>query len=896
MTIAAGSRLGPYEVLGPLGAGGMGEVYRARDAKLNRDVAIKVLPEAFAADAERLARFRREAQVLAALNHPHIAAIYGLEESGGIEALVLELVPGETLAERLARGPIPVDEALEIARQIADALEAAHEKGIVHRDLKPANVKLTPEGKVKVLDFGLAKALSGDASSPDVSRSPTMTAQATQAGVVIGTAAYMSPEQARGKAVDKRADIWAFGAIVWEMLMGRRLFEGETVSDVLAAVLRQNLDFAALPEDTPDGIVRLLHRSLERDPKSRLHDIADARLEIEESQRAPARRVESKTAAPPSRSRALQWVPWLVAAAALLAAFASMRRKPAVAEDLVRLSVDLPENMSLDANVGDQTQILAISPDGRRIAFQVKGGEGHRIFVRDLSRENAEPVAGTEDGSSPFFSPDGEWLGFVAGDKLKKTLLRGGTPVTLAPASRGRGAAWGSDDTIVFTPSVNAGLARMSAAGGEPRPLTVLDPATRERTHRWPELVPEGNWALFTVGTEEKPGDYDDSRIDAVSLTTGKRHVVYRGASLALYAPPGRLLLARRGDILAAPFDPQAAEVRGPAVPVLQGVSGDSRSGVSYFGVAKTGALVYAVGLSSQGLTEIAWIDRTGRQEAAGIPPGPYAQIALSPDGQKLAYAVGPGGGSRSDIWIADLAHRAQFQLTSTGQAASPCWAPDGASVAFSTPAGDAILRQRVDGTAAAEVLWQAPHRVPITMDSFVPDGSAVLATLSGLPSRNDIYLIALTGDRAGRALISTPDSEQRGMISPDGRWLAYTGEYEGRSHIYVQPYPSLAGRFQISRTGGAAPRWSRDGKELFFTWNDEVFAVPIRLSPIFAPGEPRPLFKIDRPPKSEWGDIYDVSPDGKRFVFLVRQKEANRSTRLNVVLNFSKHLAGGAP
>ena len=713
---------------------------------------------------------------------------------------------------------------------------------------------------------------------------------------MIGTAAYMSPEQARGKAVDKRTDIWAFGAILWEMLTGRRLFEGETVSDVLAAVLRQNLDFSSLPEGTPEGVVRLLHRCLERDPKNRLHDIADARLEIEESLRAPRRRDESNTAGKPPRAPALQWIPWLVAAAALLAAFASIRRKPAVAEDLVRLSLDLPEDTSLDANVGDQAQILAISPDGRRIAFQVKGGEEHRIFVRDLSRENAEPIAGTKDGSSPFFSPDGEWLGFLAGDMLKKTAIQGGTPVTLAPASRGRGAVWGSEDTIVFTPSVNAGLVRISAAGGEPRPLTTLDPAARERTHRWPEIVPEGNWVLFTVGTEEKPGDYDDSRIDAVSLKTGKRHVVYRGASLARYAAPGRLLLARRGDILAAPFDPVTAEVRGPAVPVLQGVSGDSRSGVSYFGVAKTGALVYAVGLSTQGSNQIVWIDRTGRQEPTGIPPGSYAQIALSPDGEKLAYAVGPGGGARSDIWIADLAHRAQFQLTSTGQAASPCWSPDGASVAFSTPAGDVILRQRVDGKGAAEVLWQSPLKVPITMDSFLPDGSAVFATLSGLPSRTDIFLISLTGGRAARALIGTPEAEQRGMISPDGRWLAYTGEYEGRSHVYVQPYPSLAGRFQISRVGGLAPRWSRDGKELFFTWNDEVFAVPIRLSPTFAPGEPRPVFKIDRPPRSEWGDIYDVSPDGKRFIFLVRQKEPNQTARLNVVLNFSKHLDGAAP
>ncbi|HEX7253382.1 MAG TPA: protein kinase, partial [Thermoanaerobaculia bacterium] len=502
MTLSAGSRLGPYEIVAPLGAGGMGEVWRAHDARLGRSVAIKVLPQAFASDAERLARFRREAQVLAALNHPHIAAIYGLEESSGVEALVLELVEGETLAERLARGPLPMDEGLSIAHQIAEALEAAHERGIVHRDLKPANVKLTPDGKVKVLDFGLAKALAGDSSSPDVSTSPTITAAATQAGVVIGTAAYMSPEQARGRSVDKRADIWAYGATLWEMLTGRRLFEGETVSDVLAAVLRQELDFAVLPAETSSGVVRLLHRCLERDPKSRLHDIADARLEIEESLKAPVPIVGAETFERRGPSSAVRWVPWLVAAAALLALalFALLRRTPSVTEDLVRLSVLLPEKVAPDFSSGDQEQILAISPDGRRFAFTGKSGEERKIFVRELSRENPEPVFGTEGGSTPFFSPDSEWLGFVAGDKLKKTAIRGGTPITLASVPRSRGAVWATDGTIVFTSTVNTPLFRIPAAGGESRPLTALDAAARERTHRWPEIVPEGGWILFTIG------------------------------------------------------------------------------------------------------------------------------------------------------------------------------------------------------------------------------------------------------------------------------------------------------------------------------------------------------------------------------------------------------------
>ena len=898
MRVSPGSRLGPYEVLSPLGAGGMGEVWRAKDPRLGREVAIKVLPETFSADAERLARFRREAQVLASLNHPHVGAIYGLEEAGGVEALVLELVEGETLADRIAFGPLPAEEALAIARQIAEALEAAHERGIVHRDLKPSNVKITPDGQVKVLDFGLAKALTGDRSSPDVSTSPTMTAVSTQAGIVIGTAAYMSPEQARGRSVDKRADIWALGAILWEMLTGRRLFEGDTVSDVLAAVLRQEIDFGALPAGTPDGVVRVLQRCLERDPKNRLHDAGDVRLEIEEAGRAPSGRIAKPTVERSGWGPA-RWVLAVLMGAVLasLAVFAILRRpsKPAADDRLVRLAVVLPENLALDATAGDQMQILAVSPDGRRIVFRGKAGTERRLFVRDLSREEPDPISGTDGGAEPFFSPDGEWLGFVAGDKLKKTAIRGGTPVTLATAGRNRGAAWTSDGSIVFAPTINAPLFQVAAAGGEARPVTTLDRAARERSHRWPEAVPGSEWVLFTVGTEDKPGDYEDSRIDAVSLKTGKRHVVYRGASLARYDPSGHLLLARRGDILAAPFDAATAQVPGAAVPALQGVSGDPRSGVSYFAVAGNGSLVYATGLSVEGANDIVWIDRKGALQPTGIPPGSYTSLALSPNGESLAYGVGPGGGARSDVWIADLVHSSRFQLTFTGEAVAPCWTPDGKSVVFSTPAGDAVLRQRADGTAPAEVLWRSPYRVQITSDSFLPDGSAFIVTVYGLPSRSDILVVPLSGERVARPLVATPGAEYQGMISPDGRWIAYTGEYDGSGQIYVQPYPSLAGRWQISRQGGFGARWSRDGSELFFSWNDEIVAVPIQRSPTFAPGEPHSLFKIERPAAIERNDFFVAAPDGKRFVALVRERNtAIQAPRLNVAINFGQGLARG--
>ncbi len=894
-----GTRIGPYEVLAPLGAGGMGEVYRAKDARLDREVALKVLPEEFFEDRDRVARFEREAKALAALNHPGIAAVYSFEAVSGRHILVMELVEGEGLDARIARGPLPFDEALPIARQIAEALEAAHERGIVHRDLKPANVMVTPDGRVKILDFGLAKAFEADpasGSSPQVTQSPTLTARATAAGVILGTAAYMSPEQARGRSADRRADIWAFGCVLFEMITGKRVFEGETASDVLAAVLRQEIDFAALPIETPPGLVRLLRRCLQRDPSKRLHDAGDAKLEIDDASESPPERPASAAPRKATSSRALLLAPWLVAAAMALIAVLSQRRASPGAAEVVHLSVNIPEDMSVDPNLLTQMQVLAMSPDGRRIAFRGKTGEESRIFLRDLSRESSEPVPGTEGGDNPFFSPDGEWLGFVSGDKLKKTAIRGGTPITLATAPQSRGASWADDGTIVFAPAVNSPLLRISADGGEPRPLTALQAAGRERTHRWPEVLPGGKTALFTVGTEDKPGEYDDARIEAVSLATGKRHVVYKGASFARCVPPGHLLLARHGDLLAVPFDLEKAQVRGTPAPALQGVSGDSRSGVAYFGVARTGALAYSVGLSAQGINEIVWMDRAGRREPTGIPPGIYSALTLSPDGRKLAYAEGPAGGARSDVWITDLARGGQFQLTSTGQANSPCWTPDGTSVVYSTPAGDAVLRQRADGSGPAEVLWRPPYRVPVTSDSFAPDGSALLLTLLGLPSRSEIFLLPLSGDRKARALISTPQDEHRGMISPDGRWLAYTGEYDAGPQIYIQRFPSLAGRWQVSRNGGDAPRWSRDGRELFYARGDQVFSVPIQQEPAFSPGEPHALFRIDRPGSREGREIYDVAPDGKRFIVLVRQKESDKAPRLDVILNFGKRLGGGTP
>ncbi|MEP6767712.1 MAG: protein kinase, partial [Acidobacteriota bacterium] len=819
----------------------------------------------------------------------------------GAPALVMELVDGPTLQDRIAEGALPVEEALSIARQIAEALEYAHERGIIHRDLKPANVKLTSDGQIKLLDFGLAKALDTGregASTADLTRSPTMTSQGTAMGVILGTAAYMSPEQARGKPVDRRTDVWAFGVLLWEMLTGARLFQGETVTDTLAAVLMREPEWNSLPTALPRAVLRLLHRCLERDPKQRLHDIADARLEIQGAMTDPD--LESASPSSPAvQSRRRSIAPWLIAAAAVgIAAWSiwSGRRRPA--PEVVRLAVPMPAGMQIEPNLQEQVQVLAISPDGRRIAFQGRAGDHRSLFVRDLASAAPQPLAGTEEAGDVFFSPDGEWVGFSGNGHLKKISVHGGTPVTLATTGGTRGGAWGSGGTIVFAPTVNSGLFRVPAAGGEPRPLTTIDAAHGERTHRWPEILPDGATVLFTVGTQDKPGDYDEARIDAVSLETAKRHTVYQGASQARYAAPGFLILARHGDLLSVPFDAGNALIHGTPVPVLQGAGGDPHSGVAFFGVATTGTLAFVPRSAGERLDEIVWLDRAGRAQPTGIRPGQYTHVAISPDGRRLAYSEGAGFGTRSDNWIFDVARGSALQLTSDGNARGACWSPDSKSIVYSTVGADGFIRRSADGSGPREILWRTPLRVPLTPDSFTADGSAMLLTRYGMPTRSDIFLLPLTGDRTLRPLIQTSLAEEGAALSPDGRWLAYTGEYSGTTaQVYVQPFPSLAGRWQVSTESGVVgshnmPRWSRDGKELFYFTNNTLMSVPVELSPTFTYGKAQPLFRVENPEVNDWNSIYDVSPDGKRFAFILQKSRATMPSRIDVVLHWTDRLS----
>jgi Tol biopolymer transport system component len=907
MPLTSGSRVGPYEVLAPLGAGGMGEVYRARDTRLGREVALKSLPAAMASDPDRLARLEREAKLLAALSHPNIAAIYGVEEApDGARILVLELAAGETLGERLKRGAMPLEDIVAVARQMVAALEAAHERGIVHRDLKPDNVKVAPDGGVKVLDFGLAAAFGGVGSVSDpggmLSQSPTMSARMTAAGMLLGTAAYMSPEQARGKPVDKRADIWAFGAVLWEMVCERRLFDGETVTDLLAAVLRQDVPWQTLPDSIPAPLRRLLRRCLERDPQRRLRDIGEARLvlddvaagKIDPSDAGGAQAIAG-AASGASRSRPS---PLILAAAALtLAALAAaggfwMRgRETSPSRPATRLSFMLPPNASLQTL--DDRQTLAVSKDGRTLVFTAAEGGATKIFVRRLDAAAAVPLPGTEGAQDLFLSPDGAWVAFFADGKLVKTPLSGGPSVTLCEGGQSRGGVWGEDGNIIVAPEVTSGLMRVPATGGTLQPITTPDSAKGERSHRWPEILPDGHSVLFTVGMLEKPGDYDDSAIDVVDLKTGARHNVYQGASMARLAPSGHLLVASRGVLYALPFDAKTARVTGPAVPAVEGVSGDPSSGVSFFGVGLDGTLAYIAGGPAGRERDVFWVDRDGKTTPIPVPPRQYRDIRISPDGTRIALSEGPGSGRQSDIDIYDIVHGTTLRLTSDGQSGTPVWTPDGRSVVYDHYSSHTVQRRAADGSGAP-VAIRGHESFLIIPSAVMPDGLTVLLNRSGLPSKGDILTLAMDGSEDMKSWSATPAHEVEAIPSPDGKLLAYTVVEKADPAIMVQSYPGPGGRWQVSEGPAVSARWSHDQRQLFFLSNQAVMVVPVTSTSPFTYGRPEQVLSLrELHTAPRWGSSqYDVTPDGRRFVFLLDRLRESSPQQVNVVLNWSDELS----
>jgi eukaryotic-like serine/threonine-protein kinase len=876
MTLATGTKLGAYEILVEIGAGGMGEVYRARDTNLGRDVAIKVLPDSFARDAERPARFQREAKVLASLNHPNIAAIYDVEISGESRALIMELVEGPTLAERIASGPIPIDEALRIARQMADALEYAHERGVVHRDLKPANIKISRDDAVKILDFGLAKAVEGDASSMDMANSPTLTHMATQAGVLLGTAAYMSPEQAKAKAVDRRADIWAFGCVLYEMLTGKMAFTGETVSDTLAAVIRAEPDWSQLPTATPWRVRMLLQRCLQKDPKQRLQAIGEARIAIDEVlSGAPEPASPAATASASARPFWQRAFPWALFGAAAIAGIVGWILKPASQRPVTRTVIALPQGQRLaDFN---HYLVLALSPDGSQLAYVATtdgaGGATQQIYLRKMDSLEANPVLGTEGGSDPFFSRDGQWLGFFADGKLKKVSVYGGPAQVLADAALVAGASWNEQGMIAFSGGTTP-IYQIPDAGGTPRAVTQL--ANGELGHGWPEFLPGGKAVLFSNG----------SGIFAQRIGTGERRNLAPGGVSPRYLPPGYLLYAQGGNLMAAPFDAKRLELEGTPVPVVGNVMEEAIPTPAQYSVSATGSLVYVSGSAQASQSKLVWVSRNGTEQPLPAPARDYGEPRLSPDGRRVALDIGGG-----QIWIYDLARDTLTRFTFKGGGGEPAWTPDGKRIAFASIGGGGAINlywQMADGSGGLQRLTTSAHfQVPL---SWSPNGQLLaFQELAGVPA--DIRVLRLS-DRKVQTFLQSSTAAGAPQFSPDGRWMAYVSDESGRFEIYVQPYPGPGGKYQISTDGGNEPVWNRNGRELFYRNGDKMMAVEITTEPSFSAGNPKMLFQGGYVRTNASFPEYDVSPDGQRFLMLKPTELAQAApTQIDVVLNWAEEL-----
>jgi Tol biopolymer transport system component len=826
VTSLVGRQIGVYTILSRLGAGGMGEVYRARDTRLGRDVAVKVLPYVFVSDPDRLARFEREAHLLATLNHPHIGAIYGIEEAAGVRALILELVEGPTLAERLSAGPMPVREAVSIARQIAEALDAAHEKGIIHRDLKPANIKVTPEGIVKVLDFGLAKAgaLAGD------------TADATRDGAILGTPGYMSPEQARGQAVDKRTDIFAFGAILYEMLSGLRAFDGETAMDAVTAVLNNDPpELPAAERRIPPALTRIVDRCLKKNPAGRFQSASDLAFALE-GVSSPS---DTAAMAPIASGRTglLQnpRTAWAIAAScALLVALAiatTFYLRPAAPEPMVtRLEITTPPT-------GDAYSMV-LSRDGRQLAYVANGDHGSQLWVRPLDQVAAQPLAGTEGAIGPFWAPDGRAIGFFAEGKLKRIDLTGGAVQVLADVSNAMGGAWSAGGVILFTPSSTDPLLGVPATGGPVSSVTHL--AAGQAGHHWPEFLPDGRRFLFVVST----GQPETYGIYVGSLGGGEPTRIMPNATEVAYAPPGYLLLVARDVLVAYPFDAASATVTGEPIPVAQGVG--SCCDIGAFSVSTQGILAYRGGVATR--RQLAWIDRTGKVLGAvgAVDDSAPSFLDLSPDDQRVVFIRAVQ--ANIDIWLIRAGESAPRRFTFERAIDSgPVWSPDGSRIVFRTFRGGTynLYEKPVNGTTDEQPLLVTP--LPKAPQDWSRDGRLLLYSNQDPKTGTDLWALPMTGERKPFPVLQTRFDEIQGQFSPDGRWLAYASNESGRDEIYVQTFPEAGGKWQISAAGGLQPRWRRDGQELFYVAPDNrLMAAPIRVAPgtkALEAGAPVPLF-----------------------------------------------------
>jgi serine/threonine-protein kinase len=894
MALSLGTKLGPYEIVAPLGAGGMGEVYRSRDTRLGRDVAVKVLPEAFAADAESMARFEREAKILASLNHPNVAAIYGLEESNRTRALVMELVEGPTLAERIAQGAIPIGEALLVARQVCEGLEYAHERGIIHRDLKPANVKITPEGSVKLLDFGLAKGLEGEAAAGDISSSPTISQLATKTGIILGTAAYMSPEQAKGKSVDRRADIWAFGCLLYEMLAGRRAFGGEAVTETLATVIRDEPDWSALPQATPPRIRDLLKRCLCKDVKQRLQAIGDARITIEEVQNGTPGMVPTLAdAAGNGISRWARHMPWAIAAILALALAATLILIPS----RTRPPSGPVMHLTLAANArhaeADRASALAISQDGTRVAYVVAQGsdtgksgdlvspqtQTFELIARKLDQLAPSPLPATAGGSTPFFSPDGRWIGFFSGGALRKVSSDGGPPELLCEVPNISGASWGDDGFIYFALTGMAEIQRVPEEGGTPKVVLKTGSGEAVASFRWPQILPGGNTILFTTaGASWLAQHY---KTEAYSLITGKRTVVMDEAANARYLAPGYLVFTRGNVLMGAPFDSTNLKVTGPAVPLIEGVTRDEWFGAADYAFSSTGTLIYQTG-GVQTDYRLVSVDMAGKVELLGTQVRGFEDLSVSADGKRIVTTLVEN--ASADLWIYNRERDALTRLTQGGDCADPLWSADGNRVIYTNPASLYIVA--ADGSGPPEKIDSEQYAEP---DSFSPDGAELLYSTFN-PAANDaaLWLQPIKASAQRKQIFPGVARVFDARFSPDGRWIAYVSAQSGRAQVYLQAFPGPGERVQASTDGGSEPVWAPNGSELYFRTPTKLMAVDVKARPALAVGKPRQLFEGDfRLSHHDYG----LLPDGRHFIMIQSVEGKRPQAELHVVVNWSDEL-----
>jgi len=894
VAILPGKRLGPYEILSAVGAGGMGEVYRAKDTRLDRIVAIKILPDRHASKPELRERFEREAKTISSLNHPHICTLYDVGHQDGTDFLVMEYLEGETLAARLAKGPLPLDQVLKYAIEIADALDKAHRKGITHRDLKPGNIMLTKSG-AKLLDFGLAKLRQGAASQIPLSERPTADDSITAQGTILGTLQYMAPEQVEGGEVDSRTDIFAFGVVVYEMATGKKAFEGKSQASVIGAILKDDPPpISSLQPMTPPQLDRVVKKCLAKEPDDRWQsakDLTDGLKWIAEGGAETSKAAPSEVKPPAKKWRQAVVLGLAVLVAAVVGGLAVWNLKPASPPSprpVSRLTITLPPGQQL---VGlNNGPAVAISPDGIDLAYVAIQGGTQQIYLRAMDSLEARLIPGTEGAVNPFFSPDGQWLGFYMANKLKKVSVNGGATVTLnyVASAQPRGASWGSQGMIAFAPTNASVIRQVSEAGGVPQPLTRLEKG--EVGHRWPEFLPGGKALLFCTTT----GVAANGQIAVQSIGTGERRNLVPAGTQPRYAGSGHLVYAQAGTLMAAPFDPQRLTVTGAAVPVVDGVLQSVDSGVAQYSLSAAGSLVYVPGTVQATQRRLVWVDRKGMEQALPAPPHAYRYPRFSPEGQRVAVSIEESG---SDIWVYDLARDTSTRWTFQGSLnLMGAWTPDGKRLAFTSDKEGApnIFWQFGDGSGGLERLTTSEYiQAP---NSWSPDGQ-LLAYIEINPSTGyDIWVLRLS-DRRAQPFLQTQFNEGAPRFSPDGRWLAYVSDESGRYEVYVQPYPGPGGKWQISTDGGTEPVWNRNGRELFYRSGDKMMAVDIATQPSFAAGKPRMLFEGQYVPTPATFPDYDVSPDGQRFLMVKPSEQAGAApTQINVVLNWFEELKQKVP